>query len=90
MSVYRDIERVVDLMKIFGLPEDEIVETFLNMSPDPFHSAGFISYYTGVDAEVITNILQTDKRFIKIDGFVWTTEKKIESCSEVDKFEKLV
>lgn len=90
MKVYKEIRQTASLMQTFGVSNGEIVETFFSMTPDAFHSVGFISFQTGLDRHVIEKILIDDHRFIRLDGFVWTTEEKLKSCTELDSFEKMV
>lgn len=90
MGVYKNIQKTTQIMKLFGVANDEIVDTFFKMSPDPFHSVGFISYHTGVDCDIIVQILSESGNFIRLDRFVWTTEEKIKFHPELDNFEKLV
>ncbi len=90
MGVYKEVRQTASLMQMFGVPSDEIIETFFSMSPDPFHSAGFISFQTGLDKDVVAQILREDSRFIRLDALVWTTEEKLKLYPELDSFEKLV
>mgnify|MGYP006266725929 CR=1 FL=1 len=90
MSPYRHIKEVTKLMQLFGASDLDIVDTFMKLSPDPFHSPGMISLYTGIGVEQVVEVFKENEEFIRIDGFVWTTKEKLDSCKEVDNFEKLV
>lgn len=90
MGVYKETREAAQLMKVFGVPDADIIDTFMKLSPDPYHSVGFVSLITGVEYDRVKDVFRNDDRFIRVDGFVWTTQDKLENCTEVDNFEKLV